>query len=287
MSRRFRFQRENDRIQKDDSMSEMENGWVLFVLNKQHYGIRAEYIQEMVLFDNVSKLPDHPDYLRGVVNLRGTVIPIVDLRMRLGLTGYTEERNNLIDIFDKQEKEHADWLKELKTSVEGKREFTLTSNPHACEFGEWYDKYRTDNELLKSLLGKLDAPHRAIHNIAIEVAEYVQKDDSQHAMAIIQNAWNTEFTELRSLFNETRQLLRESAREIVIVTKYDDSIIGFVVDKVEDVLDIQTENIAEPPKLKNGKASSFIRGLAKINKEVRILLKIEFLIKGCELASLS
>lgn len=268
-------------------MSEMENGWVLFVLNKQHYGIRTEYIQEMVLFDSVSKLPDHPDYIRGVVNLRGTVIPIVDLRMQLGMTGYTEERNILIDIFDKQEKEHADWLNELKATVEEKREFTLTSDPDACEFGKWYDKYRTDNELIKSLLSKLDSLHRAIYNIAIEVKENVDKGDPQSAMAIIQIAWNSEFMELKSLFKEARQLLRESAREIVIVTKYDNAIVGFVVDKVEDVLDIQPENIADPPPIKNGKASNLIWGLAKINEDVKVLLKIETLIKGCDLVSLS
>ncbi len=268
-------------------MAEMDNGWVLFVLNRQHYGIRTECIRKMVVFDSVSKLPDHPDYIRGVVNLRGKVIPIVDLRMRLGMTGYTEEMNNLIDILDRREKDHADWLNELKASVEEKREFTLTTDPHACEFGKWYDKYRTDNELLKSSLSKFDSPHRAIHNIAIEVKEYAEEGDSQSAMAIIQNAWNTEFTELRSIFNETRQLLRQSAREIVIVTKYDSVTVGFVVDKVEDVLDIQPDNIAEAPKIINGKASDFIWGLAKINEEVKILLKIESLIKGSELVSFS
>ncbi|MEE9553453.1 MAG: chemotaxis protein CheW [candidate division Zixibacteria bacterium] len=261
-------------------MSEMVNSWVLLELNGQQYGIRTEFIQEMVLYGSTSKLPDHPDYVRGVVNLRGTVIPIIDMRKQLGMIGYMEERDNLIDIFNKREQDHIVWLNELKSSIEENREFTLTTDPHACEFGKWYDNYRTENQSLKSLLSKMDAPHRGIHDIDIEIKDSIENGDTRSAVAIVQNAWNTELSELRSLFQETREMLMESTREIIIVTRLDDFNIGFAVDKVEDVLDINPEDIEESPKVKNGESSYFICGLAKVNEDIKILLNMESLVKG-------
>ena len=262
-------------------MSEMDNSWVLIELNKQRYGIRTEYIQEMVLFSGTSRLPDHPDYVRGVVNLRGTVIPIMDLRKRLGMSGRREELNELVELLKAREQDHVNWLNELKASVEENREFKLTSDPHACAFGRWYDNFKTENQLLKTILNKFDNPHKAIHEIANVVEEMVKKEDYEGAKALIKNTWNCELSEMRFLFNEARTILIETSREIVIVIDYNNMLAGFVADSVEDVLDILPEDIMESPKIKSGRQSDFIDGLAKVNNDVNILLNIEALISGC------
>ena len=42
-------------------------------------------MQEIRGYDSVTRVPDTPDYIRGVVNLRGAIVPVLDLRMKLGL----------------------------------------------------------------------------------------------------------------------------------------------------------------------------------------------------------
>jgi purine-binding chemotaxis protein CheW len=54
--------------------------FVGFRLADQLYAIRIEGIQEIVIPDNVTRMPQVPDYVEGVSNLRGTIIPIIDLR---------------------------------------------------------------------------------------------------------------------------------------------------------------------------------------------------------------
>lgn len=56
-----------------------------FLLNGEEYGIDILKVQELRGWTPVTKVPDMPEYLKGVLNLRGAIIPIVDLRERFGL----------------------------------------------------------------------------------------------------------------------------------------------------------------------------------------------------------
>jgi purine-binding chemotaxis protein CheW len=51
-----------------------------FRLDDQEYAFRIEQIQEIVIPDRVTRVPQVPDYVEGVSNLRGTIIPIINLR---------------------------------------------------------------------------------------------------------------------------------------------------------------------------------------------------------------
>jgi purine-binding chemotaxis protein CheW len=54
--------------------------FVGFRLDEQEYAFRIEQIQEIVIPDHVTRVPQVPDYVEGVSNLRGTIIPIINLR---------------------------------------------------------------------------------------------------------------------------------------------------------------------------------------------------------------
>jgi purine-binding chemotaxis protein CheW len=59
--------------------------FVGFELAEQHYLFRIERIQEIVTPGRVTRLPEVPAYVMGVSNLRGTIIPVIDLRLLFGL----------------------------------------------------------------------------------------------------------------------------------------------------------------------------------------------------------
>ena len=59
--------------------------FVGFQLGGQDYAFRIEQIQEIVILDKVTKTPQVPDYVEGVCNLRGAIIPVINLRKLFGL----------------------------------------------------------------------------------------------------------------------------------------------------------------------------------------------------------
>ena len=71
------------------SFSSDDQQFLTFNLAEEFYGVDILKVQEIKGYTNVTKIPNTPDYLKGVLNLRGTIVPIVDLRMKFGM-GVTE-----------------------------------------------------------------------------------------------------------------------------------------------------------------------------------------------------
>ena len=61
------------------------NEFLTFTLGDEEYGVDILKVQEIRGYDTVTKIPDAPDYLKGVINLRGTIVPVIDLRIKFKL----------------------------------------------------------------------------------------------------------------------------------------------------------------------------------------------------------
>jgi purine-binding chemotaxis protein CheW len=66
---------------------------VVFVLNNAYYGVPILQVQEIVKMTEITKLPNTPNFVEGVVNLRGQIIPIIDLRRRFNLPSAEVDEN--------------------------------------------------------------------------------------------------------------------------------------------------------------------------------------------------
>jgi purine-binding chemotaxis protein CheW len=58
--------------------------FLAFRLGNEDYAIDILKVQEIRVFDTVTKLPGAPDYIKGVINLRGLIAPVIDLRLKFG-----------------------------------------------------------------------------------------------------------------------------------------------------------------------------------------------------------
>ncbi len=63
-----------------------ERQLVVFDLAGEVYGVNIGTVREIIRTQEVTYVPDAPDFVEGVINLRGSVIPVVDMRKRFGLT---------------------------------------------------------------------------------------------------------------------------------------------------------------------------------------------------------
>jgi len=63
---------------------EQEQEYLTFILNDEEFGVDILCVQEIRVWSSVTELPNKPSYIKGVINLRGVIIPIIDLRQRFG-----------------------------------------------------------------------------------------------------------------------------------------------------------------------------------------------------------
>jgi purine-binding chemotaxis protein CheW len=73
---------------------------VSFELDGEEYGIDVLTVREIIRMPAITKMPNTPDYLDGIINLRGTVVPIISLRKRFSLMDREHDRQSRILVME-------------------------------------------------------------------------------------------------------------------------------------------------------------------------------------------
>ena len=60
--------------------------YLTFQLGEEVFGVDVTHVREILEFTTVTKVPRTPEFMRGVINLRGSVVPVLDMRLKFGMT---------------------------------------------------------------------------------------------------------------------------------------------------------------------------------------------------------
>jgi len=153
----------SDDIYADDDEDTLKDMFLTFGLGDREYGVEIRHVTEIIAIQKITEVPDMPPFVKGVINLRGYVIPVIDMRLRFQLP--------------------------------------------------------------------------------------------------------------EQVYNE---------RTCVVVVNMNDTMVGLVVDTVEDVLSIPAEDISPPPEVLRGVSSRYIEGMGKVDDDVKIILNVERLLHDRE-----
>lgn len=74
--------------------SAIDNKYVIFTLDKEYYGIPIDNVISIEKMLKATRIPNGPKYLKGVINLRGEVIPLIDLRQKLNMSLKEIDKNS-------------------------------------------------------------------------------------------------------------------------------------------------------------------------------------------------
>src|SRR6478609_7916405 len=78
------------------------NSYLTFALGDEKFAIPVDHVQEVVEFGQVTKVPNAPVYMLGIINLRGRVLPLLDTKLKLGLTATVRTQKSRIMVLDIQ-----------------------------------------------------------------------------------------------------------------------------------------------------------------------------------------
>ena len=56
--------------------------YVTFISGNEYFGLKIEYVNEIIVFQEITAIPESEDYIKGFINLRGKIIPVIDVRLR-------------------------------------------------------------------------------------------------------------------------------------------------------------------------------------------------------------
>ena len=71
-----------------------------FKVDREFFGVPIEKVKEIVRVPEITHVPDAPEFVEGVINLRGKIVPVVDMRKRLGVKSSEHSRASRVLILD-------------------------------------------------------------------------------------------------------------------------------------------------------------------------------------------
>ncbi|MFO1369617.1 MAG: chemotaxis protein CheW [Marinagarivorans sp.] len=109
--------------------------YLTFRIGDEQYGLRLAQTREIIEYGGITSVPLMPNFLRGVINLRGEVVPVIDLAVRLGRTPITIQKRSCIIVVELESSDQHHVLGLLADAVSEVVELDVTSIEDAPSFG--------------------------------------------------------------------------------------------------------------------------------------------------------
>ncbi len=74
--------------------------FLIFTLGNEEYGIDILKVQEIRGYDQVTRIANTPDFIKGITNLRGVIVPIIDLRVKFAQQGVSYDENTVVIVLN-------------------------------------------------------------------------------------------------------------------------------------------------------------------------------------------
>ena len=268
----------NIKIENNEEIDEQGMPWLVFKLKQQHFAIDSSTVETIFLINQpIVEVPNCPDCIKGIINLRGDIVPILDLRVVLGMETSAAEQKAFFEMLEQRKEDHKRWVDVLERSLHDGSDFPLAKDHHKCALGQWYDSFETDNQTVAFHLRKIEEPHRKLHESAEKLISEVEKcteEDKQNSC--IEKYLETTAFEYREkiigLLDEVKQIFEESYHQMCVVIRNNKELVGLMVDEVSAVESLSF--MVNEQALNNFYNSSLIVNVAKsanINSQILVL----------------
>lgn len=226
-----------------ESLSELP--WLVFKLKDLTYTINSRIVTGLVqLTENVTPVASAPEIFRGILNFRGEVLPLLDLRKFFGMPNTAEERRIFTDFIEVQKKDHIELVSELEHFIAHNEPFSKAADAHLCRLGRWCENPQNeagiDSKRIRSQLKAMEKPHEELHECAKQIL--AGGIDDKQKFALIDKA-KKYMQETLDLLDDMVREFNDSYREMIVVASTGSVSLGIIVDEVVavDTLEILSD----------------------------------------------
>ena len=216
------------------------------------------------------------EFNHGVITFQNNTVQLYDFNKLLGSENYQQTMRTLIAQLDEMEQQHKDWIDALEESLINKTPFTKALDPNQCAFGQWYNKFQTDNEELAEALQRFDEPHKKLHSLANTLLN-MNITHHDEAIKILNQERASTLHELTHLFHLAKERAESSARPIIIFVEHNDGkVTALRLDNINDIVTFDQRNFCEDDStegiLKNKNEDFVIEGFLRDGDNAPLML---------------
>ncbi len=132
---------------------------VAFYAGAGRYGAPIQDVLEMTILSRTDAIAGAPPSVLGMMRVRQEIVPVLDLRVRLGMPSRIAETQEHLDALEAFRREHLEWFESLTECVEAGRRFTMAADLEQCRFHAWVSEQSARDTSLERWLHRFPEPH--------------------------------------------------------------------------------------------------------------------------------
>lgn len=90
----------NTAIETSAEENDLAGKYLTFYIDETVYGVELTHVIEIISIQSIAGVPDVPYYIKGIINLRGRIVPVIDVRLRIGLPERAYDDHTCIIVVD-------------------------------------------------------------------------------------------------------------------------------------------------------------------------------------------
>jgi chemotaxis signal transduction protein len=259
---------------KDESAISAEMQIVTYLISTEEYAFPIQVVNEVLRVGAITKVPNAPDYVSGILTVRNSILPVIDNRKLFGLISLNEELKNTITGLERQTKK---WYDEFLNSVQNGIVFKQISEAANTQLGKWLEHFRTVSKEIGEINQDLRNINIKLSNNAKEFTAQSKKLKKEQAIVLFHELITPFYKLINQEFAELSEFIKKGVIEdqriiVVEINKYP---VGLLVDRVQQVLRTPVKALENPPDILTSGRAKALKNIVKFNNGERIILLVD------------
>ena len=213
---------------------ELMEKFIVLEIEHEHFIISLEHVNEIVRIQEITEAPHQPEWVRGIMNLRDSVIMLVDTRKRLGLKSLIDTIRQAIAA---GREAHLNWVAKLEEAVTKEYHFGLSLDPNLCAYGKWLNALLADTstkEHVKVVLSETVEPHAEVHHLGKDALHLLEIGKKDEAIALVDQIKNVYVAKMLMLFDEIHEHFKKDlSKEIAVIVEFEGVHFAMLADEIK------------------------------------------------------
>jgi len=244
---------------------------VTFRIAKEEFAFPMEHVREILRVETPNQVPDVPDYVLGVLTVRGQILPVIDLRRLLQQRSLADE---LADNGRPLREGYERWIDQTEKSFAGGLQHKVDGSAAEC-LRKWLAETNSSSQVLMESLAKARGWNEKVIKQLQVRTKCEERGDREAARVCGDEAVSggrEAVAALRRFEEQIAQNIREDQR--IIVVDAEGFVLGLVVDHVHEVLNVP-KNLMEPPPHITSNGGMELSGVAKLDDGSRLIMLLD------------
>lgn len=221
--------------------------FVTFQVQSKRYGVPIESVAEMTQIQASYPISGAPGWILGMMQLRSSVVPILDLRLRLGLTRLEDEIEALTCDLLRQREEHVERVRSGASGQPPRDSIDCENASCDCALRSWIDRCETTEGSLTGPLLRLRTPDERLHAVLDSARALSQRGDAAGARRLLEHAEAFELKDLLQGFDGVLRDVRSRGRQMVVILRGPQENLAIAVDHIDCVASVDVGEIVPRP----------------------------------------